>query len=95
MLGAGFGTWVEFAAARKVVRTPHLFASAFFVHISRFFALRFDCKNEVNHSSMLAAECGAGAGPVKSGYRPRLWRLSTLKGPVRPTFGPANSSTAR
>jgi len=45
------------------VRTPHLFASTFFVHLADFLSHIFDDGHAgVNHLSMRAAECAAGLG---------------------------------
>jgi hypothetical protein len=56
-------------------RTPHLSASAFFVHLSRFFpSVVVDIGSGV--------QAGRGQGPVKDGYRPRLRRPSALTAPA-------------
>src|SRR6516164_976764 len=60
-------------------RTPHLFASAFFVHLLGFSRGSFDCKNGRDESLVDVGSRSvgqAGRGPVKAGDRPRLRRLS-------------------
>ena len=73
---------LDWASERGWLRTPHLFARAFFVHLSRFFAAIFERKNGVS------PECGSSgqalqrliSPPAFGGVRP--WQ-----GLAHPAFG--------
>jgi len=72
----------DWASERWWLRTPHLFARAFFVNLSRFFAAIFERKNWqprvwVERSS-----------PAKAGFAPPAFgRRSALTGPCHPASG--------